>query len=191
MNVSTNYNMRYPKDVVHHSDVIIKPNTHDNLQHRNVSYPSDPSRSLLLWDYGDVATFEVQDIMLLAHDEMLSRPASSVMICFSISMYLLPQTCGLLCKQSISTLLAGSQVWDLREARPLHSLLHPIWAIPRCRRNGDLHWLSRHAEEHLSFLSWMFASCMHLGFVLCTNLTVFLGLLRSFDTQGSLKDFGH
>ncbi len=67
---------------------MIKPNTHDNLQHSTVSYPSDPSKSLLLWEYGDVATFEVREIMLLAHDEnclLLSRPASSVLIYFATS----------------------------------------------------------------------------------------------------------
>ena len=57
--------MRYPKDVVRHSDVKIKPSTHDNLQHSTVPYPSDPSKSLLLWEYGDVAIFEVCEIMLL------------------------------------------------------------------------------------------------------------------------------
>lgn len=100
--------------------------------------------------------------------------------------YMLPSICGLLCKQSISTLLAGSQVWVLREARSVHSLLHPIWAIPRCRRNGDLHWLSRHVEDHVSFLSWMFASCFgwHHSYLL-------LGLHRSFATHGSLTDSGY
>ena len=75
--------MRYPKDVVRHSDVIIKPNTHDNLQHSTVPYPSDPSKSLPLWEYGDVAIFEVCEIMLVAHYEnclLLLRPASSVLI---------------------------------------------------------------------------------------------------------------
>lgn len=72
MKLSTNHNMRYPKDVVHHSDVRIKPNTHDNLQHSTVSYPSDPSKSLRLWEYGDVDAFEVCEIMLLAHYRTVS-----------------------------------------------------------------------------------------------------------------------
>ena len=90
MNLSTNHNMRYPKDVVRHPDVMIKPNTHDNLQHSTVSYPSDPSNSLLLWEYGDVATFEVHEITLLAQDEnclLLSRQASSVLISLATSTY--------------------------------------------------------------------------------------------------------
>lgn len=59
LKLSTNHNMRYPKDVVRHSDVKIKPNTHDKLQHSSVPYPSDPSKSLQLWEYGDVDIFEV------------------------------------------------------------------------------------------------------------------------------------
>ena len=96
--------MRYPKDVVRHSDVKIKPNTHDNLQHSTVSYPSDPSKSLLLWEYGDVATFEVCEIMLLAHDEnclLLLRPASSFLIYFATSTYMC-------CRQSVA-FFASSQ----------------------------------------------------------------------------------
>ena len=113
MNLSTNHNMRYPKDVVRHSDVMIKPNTHDNLQHSTVSYPSDPSKSLLLWEYGDVATFEVRKVMLLAHDEnclLLSRPASSVLIYFATSTYIYVAVNLWPSLQAVNqtTLLAGS-----------------------------------------------------------------------------------
>lgn len=59
MSLSTNHNMRYPKDVVRHSDIVIRANTHINLQHNTVPYPSDPSQTLRLWEHGDVATFEV------------------------------------------------------------------------------------------------------------------------------------
>ena len=103
MSLSTNHNMRYPKDVVHHSDIVIKTNTHINLQHNTVPYPSDPSQTLRLWEHGDVAAFEVRKTMLLAKfvvkGVLLSESASPVQIYFATSVHVSASACGILCKQ--------------------------------------------------------------------------------------------
>lgn len=91
MSLSTNHNMRYPKDVVRHSDIVIRASTHINLQHNTVPYPSDPSQTLRLWEHGDVATFEVRKTMLLAKlvekGVLLSESASLVQVYCATSVH--------------------------------------------------------------------------------------------------------
>ena len=61
MKLATNHNLKFSRDAVHHSDIIIKANSHLNWEENTLSYPSDLTQTLRLADHGDVAAFEVHE----------------------------------------------------------------------------------------------------------------------------------